>query len=371
MAYGQTGSGKSFTMGSEAHSELELSAQTGLIPRFMNELFQRLQRKKQEQNLKQNKRKYSCDDNNNNTNMSPQLIQYILQASFLEVYGEDVHDLLDDTESRQSLHLREDPDGGLVVRGLTTRKVDDADAALAVLHEGTLNRKTATTLMNLTSSRSQAVFTVTLQQVLRNKTTGMDVTNTSRFTFFDLAGSERMKKTGAEGERAQEGIKINEGLLALGNVINALADDERHTKERKVHVPYRQSKLTRLCKTPSAGTVKPCSWPVSRRRIRMPVKACRRCITPIEHATFKMRPRKASVPIHPPCLLARQVLKRDCHYSTLKMCRRPWRMHPHYLLARQVLKRDCHYSTLKTYPFERGRRTYLLQMTRFQRRRRP
>jgi hypothetical protein len=252
MAYGQTGSGKTFTMGSEAHSELELSAQTGLIPRFMNDLFQGLQRKQQD-TAKGQQSGEEKDHDNNNTNTSPQLIQYNLQASFLEVYGEDVHDLLDDYKSRRSLPLREDADGGIVIAGLTTRQVADADAALAVLHEGTLNRTTAATLMNLTSSRSHAVFTVTLQQVLRNKTTGMDVTDTSRFTFVDLAGSERMKKTGAEGERAREGIKINEGLLALGNVINALADDERHTKDRKVHVPYRQSKLTRLLQDALGG----------------------------------------------------------------------------------------------------------------------
>jgi hypothetical protein len=106
-----------------------------------------------------------------------QLVQYNLQASFLEVYGEDVHDLLD--KSRQSLPLREDAEGGIVITGLTTRAVANADAALAVLHEGTLNRTTAATLMKLTSSRSHAVFTVTLQQVLRNSN-NMDVTTTSR-----------------------------------------------------------------------------------------------------------------------------------------------------------------------------------------------
>jgi hypothetical protein len=252
MAYGQTGSGKTFTMGSEAHSELELSAQTGLIPRFMNDLFQGLQRKQQqadqEQELTTSTNTVSGKENSKNT--GSQLVQYNLQASFLEVYGEDVHDLLD--KSRQSLPLREDAEGGIVITGLTTRTVANADAALAVLHEGTLNRTTAATLMNLTSSRSHAVFTVTLQQVLRNSN-NMDVTTTSRFTFVDLAGSERMKKTGAEGERAREGIKINEGLLALGNVINALADDERLTKERKVHVPYRQSKLTRLLQDALGG----------------------------------------------------------------------------------------------------------------------
>ena len=115
-----------------------------------------------------------------------------------------------------------------------------------------MNRTTAETLMNFTSSRSHAVFTVNLQQTTRSND-GDELTTTSRFTFVDLAGSERMKKTGAEGERAKEGIKINEGLLALGNVINALADEERLAKGEKVHVPYRQSKLTRLLQDALGG----------------------------------------------------------------------------------------------------------------------
>ena len=89
--------------------------------------------------------------------------------------------------------------------------------------------------MNFTSSRSHACFTVNRQQTTRSSD-GEDVTTASRFTFVDLAGSERMKKTGAEGARAKEGIKINEGLLALGNVINALADEERLAKGERVHV---------------------------------------------------------------------------------------------------------------------------------------
>lgn len=211
-------------MGSEAHTELELSDNTGLIPRFMNDLFFNLE--------KQRKASQSSS-------------QFTLQASFLEVYGEDVHDLLD--PSRTSLPLREDASGGVVCAGLTHRSVSTAMQALTVLHEGTMNRTTAATLMNLTSSRSHAIFTVYLSQ------TQDGVVTKSRFTFVDLAGSERMKKTGAEGERAREGIKINEGLLALGNVINALADDERAASGKTVHVPYRQSKLTRLLQDALGG----------------------------------------------------------------------------------------------------------------------
>ena len=235
MAYGQTGSGKTFTMGSEAHSESSaIISQPGLIPRFMQDMFHSLKNKKE-----------ASDDEK-----GPVLLDYSVQASFLEVYGEDVHDLTD--KDRTALPLREDSQGGVVVTGLKSQSVSTAEEALNVLHIGTLNRTTAATLMNLTSSRSHAVFTIQLIQSTRGGG-DLDVKTMSKFTFVDLAGSERMKKTGAEGERAKEGIKINEGLLALGNVINALADDERFTKKEKTHVPYRQSKLTRLLQDALGG----------------------------------------------------------------------------------------------------------------------
>ena len=238
MAYGQTGSGKTFTMGSEAHVEPEASSQAGLIPRFITDFFLKMQQKK------------SASDKG--IEGSQVLLEYSLKASFLEVYGEDVYDLLD--TNRCSLPLREDSKGGIVVVGLKNRSISNTAEALEVLHEGTMNRTTAATLMNHTSSRSHAVFTVHLsQKTRRNDSDSTVVTTVSQFTFVDLAGSERMKKTGAEGERAREGIKINEGLLALGNVINALADDDNLKKEKKVHVPYRQSKLTRLLQDALGG----------------------------------------------------------------------------------------------------------------------
>jgi kinesin family protein 4/21/27 len=238
MSYGQTGSGKTYTMGSEAHTEPETSSQAGLIPRFITDFFLQLQKKK--------------EASDNGEEGSQVLLDYNLKASFLEVYGEDVYDLLD--VNRHSLPLREDAEKGIVVVGLKNRTISNTTEALRVLHEGTMNRTTAATLMNLTSSRSHAVFTIQLSQVTRaSNGDKVDVATTSCFTFVDLAGSERMKKTGAEGERAREGIKINEGLLALGNVINALADEERIAKEKKVHVPYRQSKLTRLLQDALGG----------------------------------------------------------------------------------------------------------------------
>ena len=201
-------------MGSEAHTELEIISSTGLIPRFLQDLFGQL---------------------------SSHGSEFCLETSFLEVYGDDIHDLLD--LSRTVLPLREDGGGEIVCNGLTIKRVTSAAEAVQVLHEGTMNRSTAATLMNLTSSRSHAVFTLSLKRQ----------TMSSKLTFVDLAGSERMKKTGAEGERAREGIQINMGLLALGNVINALADDERMRGGKKIHVPYRQSKLTRLLQDALGG----------------------------------------------------------------------------------------------------------------------
>eukprot|EP00985_Skeletonema_marinoi_P007929 scaffold3536_cov203-Skeletonema_marinoi.AAC.8 len=178
------------------------------------------------------------------------LMNFQLSASFLEVYGEDIHDLMDD--DRKCLPIREAKPGVVIVKGLQETPVTSDAEAMRILNQGTMNRTTASTLMNRTSSRSHAMFMVNLQQTTRSAE-GVDVTSTSRFTFVDLAGSERMKKTGAEGERAREGIKINEGLLALGNVINALADEDRIARGEKVHVPYRQSKLTRLLQDALGG----------------------------------------------------------------------------------------------------------------------
>jgi len=217
-------------MGSEARTEKrDLCKNSGLIPRFLNDVFQQLQTKKE------------LSDSHHQA-----LLEYMVQVSFLEVYEENVYDLLD--KSRQSLSLREDDSKGVICCRLTNRAVQTAEEALQVLHEGSLNRVTAGTVMNVASSRSHAIFTVMLTQMHCND--GVDVTSrTSQFNFVDLAGSETLKNniTGANhycAIRAQEGKKINEGLLALGKVINALADEERLSNGKKVHVPYRDSKLT-------------------------------------------------------------------------------------------------------------------------------
>ena len=210
-------------MGSEARStESEATECIGLIPRFLEDLFQELARDE---------------------------IKPRLEASFLEVYGVDVRDLLD--PSRPSLDLHDNINGGGVVcTGLTAKAVVSAKQAVQVLHEGTQNRVTGATLMNSTSSRSHAVFTVTLTRHTKNNDSSNSIT-TSKLTFVDLAGSECIKKTGAEGERAREGIDINKGLLALGNMISAVADNAGRVQP--VFVPHRSSKLTRLLQDALGG----------------------------------------------------------------------------------------------------------------------
>ena len=238
-------------MGSEAHSGNLGSLQSGkfresdgLIPRFLSDLFSSLCKRREEAE------KAILQSGDCAPGGVSSLVDFKISASFLEVYGDDIYDLLE--EERTSLKIREGSNKDTIVVGLREQVVSSADEAMGVLNKGTMHRTTGETLMNFTSSRSHAVFTVNLHQITRNDE-GDDTMTTSRFTFVDLAGSERMKKTGAQGERAREGIKINEGLLALGNVINALADEERLSRGERVHVPYRQTKLTRLLQDALGG----------------------------------------------------------------------------------------------------------------------
>ncbi|CAM9650001.1 unnamed protein product, partial [Sphacelaria rigidula] len=226
LAYGQTGSGKTYTMGSECGTTDKFDDdRRGLIPRFLYDMFVNL----------------DADDSHR--------LEAATTASFLEIYGEDVYDLLCDGHApgtkRVSLQVLEDKNG-VFVNGLSQVPVLGWEAALDVLSQGVLNRTTASTLMNTVSSRSHAVFTITLTQSIKDDTDpdGDPQTVTSKLTFVDLAGSERLGRTGAEGQRKREGIQINQGLLALGNVVNALGDDR--AEKKTAYVPYRQSKLTRL-----------------------------------------------------------------------------------------------------------------------------
>mmetsp|Transcript_22914 Transcript_22914/g.33487 ORF Transcript_22914/g.33487 Transcript_22914/m.33487 type:complete len:1633 (+) Transcript_22914:1-4899(+) len=233
MAYGQTGSGKTYTMGTAENDSSDPNSE-GLIPRFVCDLFDNLENFSKEERLEAN-----------------------VKVSFLEIYGEDVYDLLGDSRSteRQSLPVRENDSGLVFVQGLQDVKVLSSEEALSVLTAGTKNRITASTAMNAGSSRSHAVFTIILDQTFRSAESEDDTTRiSSKLTFVDLAGSERIKRTGAEGQRMKEGIQINSGLFNLGQVINGLADDKRiKTGAKAMHIPYRNSKLTHLLKDALGG----------------------------------------------------------------------------------------------------------------------
>jgi len=209
LAYGQTGSGKTFTMGTAP------GAQTGVIPSAAAHLFNQLA-------------------------TGGGGVSTTVQVSFVEMYQEEIRDLLTDNaaHSSQCLTLRDVPGSAVSAHLPDARLVTcttPADVA-TVLARGAACRVTAATGMNAMSSRSHAVVTLHVTR------TTPALTRRSKLHLVDLAGSERVKRTGAEGHRFAEGIHINRGLLALGNVISALGDVTR----RGGHVPYRDSKLTRL-----------------------------------------------------------------------------------------------------------------------------
>ncbi|XP_021567062.1 kinesin-like protein KIF21A isoform X3 [Carlito syrichta] len=195
-----------------------------------------------------------------------------VNAQFLELYNEEVLDLFDTTRDidaknkKSNIRIHEDSTGGIYTVGVTTRTVNTESEMMQCLKLGALSRTTASTQMNVQSSRSHAIFTIHVCQTrvcpqidadngtdnkMISESSEMNEfeTLTAKFHFVDLAGSERLKRTGATGERAKEGISINCGLLALGNVISALGDKSK----RATHVPYRDSKLTRLLQDSLGG----------------------------------------------------------------------------------------------------------------------
>nr|XP_014427667.1 kinesin-like protein KIF21A isoform X4 [Pelodiscus sinensis] len=254
FAYGQTGAGKTYTMGTGFDVNITEEEQ-GIISRAVKHLFKCIEEKKQAA-IKQDL-------------PSP---EFKVNAQFLELYNEEVLDLFDTTRDidaknkKSNIKIHEDSTGGIYTVGVTTRTVNGEAEMMQCLKLGALSRTTASTQMNVQSSRSHAIFTIHLCQtrvcsaidtdtVTDNKIISESSqvqefeTLSAKFHFVDLAGSERLKRTGATGERAKEGISINCGLLALGNVISALGDKSK----KATHVPYRDSKLTRLLQDSLGG----------------------------------------------------------------------------------------------------------------------
>ena len=176
---------------------------------------------------------------------------FLVRASFLEIYNENVRDLLGKDQSR-TCDLKEDPDKGVYVKDLTTFVVKSV-AEIRKLHEvGKKNRSVGATLMNADSSRSHSIFTVTIETSEVNEGEAEEDAHirVGKLNMVDLAGSERQAKTGSTGDRLKEATKINLSLSALGNVISALVDG------KSSHIPYRDSKLTRLLQDSLGGNTK-------------------------------------------------------------------------------------------------------------------
>uniref|UniRef100_A0A8C3KZ74 Kinesin family member 4A n=1 Tax=Chrysolophus pictus TaxID=9089 RepID=A0A8C3KZ74_CHRPC len=221
LAYGQTGSGKTYSMGGTYTASQEHDPSMGVIPRVIKLLFKE---KEQRQDW-----------------------EFVLKVSYLEIYNEDILDLLCSSRERSSqISIREDPKEGIKIVGLTERNVACAQDTVSCLEQGNNSRTVASTAMNSQSSRSHAIFTICIDQKKKND---KNSSFHSKLHLVDLAGSERQKKTKAEGDRLKEGININRGLLCLGNVISALGEENK----KGGFVPYRDSKLTRLLQDSLGG----------------------------------------------------------------------------------------------------------------------
>lgn len=210
--------------------------------------------------------------------------EFIIKCTFLEIYNEELNDLLDHGSvtgsvaagvverfvQKKDITIREEKNGNISVFGLREEKVNSYEELASCLDRGSNFRSTASTLMNNCSSRSHAIFTISIEQHViddlyqPNYSTSAPSTAkvqtssagpeheefmVAKFHFVDLAGSERAKRTGATGNTLKEGISINKGLLSLGNVISALTEDNK----KSGHVPYRDSKLTRILQDSLGG----------------------------------------------------------------------------------------------------------------------
>ncbi|CAF3684652.1 unnamed protein product [Rotaria sp. Silwood1] len=220
FAYGQTGCGKSFTM---QGINTPGSAQRGVIPRSFEHIF---------------------DASSIATGT-----KYLIRASYLEIYNESIRDLLG-KDVKATLDLKEYVDKGVHVQNLSWHVCSSVIDCERLMEKGNRNRATGATLMNKDSSRSHSIFTIVTEMCTRSQLDGKDHIRAGKLNLVDLAGSERQSKTHAEGERLREATRINLSLSALGNVISALVDG------RSKHIPYRDSKLTRLLQDSLGGNTK-------------------------------------------------------------------------------------------------------------------
>ncbi|KAH9500474.1 Kinesin-like protein kif3b [Bulinus truncatus] len=218
FAYGQTGTGKTHTMqGLKTNRD-----EWGVIPNSFEQIFQHISQSENQ--------------------------QYLVRASYLEIYQEEIRDLLSKDQTKR-LELKERTDTGVYVKDLSSFVTKSVKEIEHVMNVGNNNRSVGATNMNLHSSRSHAIFIITVEC----SEVGADGENhirVGKLNMVDLAGSERQSKTGATGERLKEATKINLSLSTLGNVISALVDG------KSTHIPYRDSKLTRLLQDSLGGNAR-------------------------------------------------------------------------------------------------------------------
>ncbi|XP_037086558.1 kinesin-like protein KIF3A [Pollicipes pollicipes] len=219
FAYGQTGTGKTFTM----EGVRSVAEKKGIIPNSFAHIFGHISK--------------AAGDT-----------KFLVRVSYLEIYNEEVRDLLGKVQS-QRLEVKERPDVGVYVKDLSAFVVNNADDMDKIMTLGNKNRSVGATNMNEHSSRSHAIFTTTVERSERGLD-GQNHVRVGKLHLVDLAGSERQSKTGATGQRLKEATKINLSLSTLGNVISALVDG------KSTHVPYRNSKLTRLLQDSLGGNSK-------------------------------------------------------------------------------------------------------------------
>lgn len=229
FAYGQTGTGKTYTMSGDMSDTFGiLSDAAGIIPRALHALFNKLE----------------IDD-----------AESSVKCSFIELYNEELRDLISPDENAK-LKIYDDNsnskkgNSATIVQGMEESHIKSATEGIKLLQNGSLKRQVAATKCNDLSSRSHTVFTVTAY-IKRTAANGEDYISAGKLNLVDLAGSENIQRSGAENKRAAEAGLINKSLLTLGRVINALVD-------RQSHIPYRESKLTRLLQDSLGGRTKTC-----------------------------------------------------------------------------------------------------------------
>lgn len=218
FVYGQTGTGKTFTM----QGVKEVPNLRGIIPNSFNHIFDHIARTPQK--------------------------KFLVRISFLEIYNEEIRDLLS-KDVKSKLDLKENPDSGVYVKDLSAFVVKSVDEMDHLMNLGNKNRSVGATLMNAESSRSHCIFSITIESSEVGPD-GKEHIVMGKLNLVDLAGSERQSKTGATGDRLKEATKINLSLSALGNCISALVDG------KSTHIPYRDSKLTRLLQDSLGGNAK-------------------------------------------------------------------------------------------------------------------